>query len=148
MASNGVFAAATLALAVAALARGRGHALTLWPQWDLIGHGSSSPLVKGMGLANILPILLNCDVCHMSLHPLMALLKPYSHARMRALVATTLSGCNVLYWVSRRRPPPPTLHTQSRPAVHAARGAAAAPGRGYRCRCRGSGNWLAAVHSL
>lgn len=95
VASNGLFAALMLALAGRAAALGQIKPPQLLPDLSQLG---SSPVVVAIALASIVPVLLNCNVCHQSLHPLLPLLKPYSVARMQRLVATALCVCNVLYF--------------------------------------------------
>ncbi|WIA09716.1 hypothetical protein OEZ85_009100 [Tetradesmus obliquus] len=95
VASNGLFAALVLALAGRAAALGQIKPPQLLPDLSQLG---SSPVVVAIALASIVPVLLNCNVCHQSLHPLLPLLKPYSVARMQRLVATALCVCNVLYF--------------------------------------------------
>lgn len=95
VASNGLFAGLMLALAASAAANGHLQPPRLLPDLSQIG---PSPLLVAITLASVVPVLLNCDVCHQSLHPLMPLLKPYSVGRMQRLVATALGICNILYF--------------------------------------------------
>ncbi|KAF6236268.1 transmembrane amino acid transporter protein-domain-containing protein [Scenedesmus sp. NREL 46B-D3] len=95
VASNGLFAGLMLALAATAAAHGQLKPPQLLPDLSQLG---SSPVLIAIALASIVPVLLNCNVCHQSLHPLLPLLKPYSVARMQRLVATALCVCNVLYF--------------------------------------------------
>eukprot|EP00878_Enallax_costatus_P003797 GHUV01004013.1.p1 GENE.GHUV01004013.1~~GHUV01004013.1.p1 ORF type:complete len:658 (+),score=172.12 GHUV01004013.1:226-2199(+) len=96
VASNGVFAALMVALAAGAAANGVLQPPRLLPTWSDFG---SSSFAIGMSLASIAPVLLNTNVCHQSLHPLMPLLRPYSVSRMQRLAATALGICNSLYLV-------------------------------------------------
>jgi amino acid permease len=93
---NFLFAGVTILLAVAAGQRGALQPFNTWPRWSELG---SSPLLIGLGLAAVAPIMLNCDTCHQSLHPLMPMLKPYTPGSMKAVVWWALSVCNVLYVV-------------------------------------------------
>jgi amino acid permease len=118
MLSNGLFAALMIVLAVrVAVARGPGGGggsaaptIPAWPQWAALagggggggGSGSSSkgsysPLLAALGFAAVAPVLLNADVCHQSVLPLVPLLRPYSPRRMCCVLGTALLGCNVLY---------------------------------------------------
>lgn len=94
VASNGLFAALMLALAACAAANGVLQPPKLLPNWS--DFGSSSAMIA-MSLATIVPVLLNTNVCHQSLHPLMPLLRPYSVGRMQLLAASALMICNALY---------------------------------------------------
>jgi amino acid permease len=95
VASNGLFAGLMLVLAGSAAALALLKPPQLLPNLSELG---SSPVLIAIALASIMPVLLNCNVCHQSLHPLLPLLKPYSVARMQRLVATALCVCNVLYF--------------------------------------------------
>lgn len=59
-------------LAAAAAANGVLQPPPLFPDWGNLG---STPLLAAVGIAVVVPVLLNCDVCHQSLHPLMPLLQ-------------------------------------------------------------------------
>jgi amino acid permease len=96
VASNGLFAGLMLALAASAAANGLLQPPQLLPDLSQLG---SSPVLIAIALASIVPVLLNCNVCHQSLHPLLPLLKPHSVARMQRLVATALCVCNMLYFI-------------------------------------------------
>eukprot|EP00882_Tetradesmus_deserticola_P012493 GHRQ01013239.1.p1 GENE.GHRQ01013239.1~~GHRQ01013239.1.p1 ORF type:complete len:419 (-),score=149.38 GHRQ01013239.1:346-1602(-) len=95
VASNGLFAGLMLVLAATAAVNGQLKPPQLLPNVSQLG---PSPVLAAIALASIVPVLLNCNVCHQSLHPLLPLLKPYSVARMQRLVATALGICNVLYF--------------------------------------------------
>lgn len=94
VASNGVFAGLMLALAAGALNNGVLQPPPLFPDWSELG---STPVAAAITIATVVPVLLNCDVCHQSLHPLMPLLQPYSVSRMQRLVAVALATCNSVY---------------------------------------------------
>lgn len=72
VAANGAFAGLMLWLAAAAAANGVLQLPPLFPDWGNLG---STPLLAAVGIAVVVPVLLNCDVCHQSLHPLMPLLQ-------------------------------------------------------------------------
>lgn len=72
VASNGAFAGVCLFLAAAAASNGVLQPPPLFPNWSELG---STPLTAAVAIAVIVPVLLNCDVCHQSLHPLMPLLQ-------------------------------------------------------------------------
>lgn len=72
VASNGVFAGLMLALAAGALNNGVLQPPPLFPDWSELG---STPVAAAITIATVVPVLLNCDVCHQSLHPLMPLLQ-------------------------------------------------------------------------
>eukprot|EP00877_Chromochloris_zofingiensis_P001527 jgi/Chrzof1/11375/Cz05g34150.t1 len=94
--ANGLFALTTLALAVSAYFQGVLQPISAAPQWQSLGKG---PLMITLSLAGIAPVILNCDTCHQSLHPLMPLLRPYTTSNMKALVGCALGVCNVLYFL-------------------------------------------------
>jgi hypothetical protein len=77
VASNGVFAGLMLALAAGALNNGVLQPPPLFPDWSELG---STPVAAAITIATVVPVLLNCDVCHQSLHPLMPLLQVRSIA--------------------------------------------------------------------
>jgi solute carrier family 38 (sodium-coupled neutral amino acid transporter), member 2 len=114
MMSNGLFAALMIVLGVRVAVlghrgggEGKGAAtIPAWPQWAALAGASSSsssssshfsPLLAGLGFAAVAPVLLNADVCHQSVLPLVPLLRPYSPKRMCGVLGTALLGCNVLY---------------------------------------------------
>jgi solute carrier family 38 (sodium-coupled neutral amino acid transporter), member 2 len=105
VASNAGFAALLLSLAGAAVAAGTAAPLDLLPDWAALlpagtsgsSGGAAGVAAAAVALAGVAPVLLNVDVCHQSLHPLMPLLQPYSPRRMRRLVATALALCNLVY---------------------------------------------------
>lgn len=72
VASNGVFAGLMLALAAGAATNGVLQPPPLLPDWSELGN---TPIMAAIGIATVVPVLLNCDVCHQSLHPLMPLLQ-------------------------------------------------------------------------
>jgi hypothetical protein len=72
VASNGVFAGLMLALAAGAYSNGVIQSTPLFPDWSELG---STPITAAVAIAIVVPVLLNCDVCHQSLHPLMPLLQ-------------------------------------------------------------------------
>jgi hypothetical protein len=72
VASNGVFAGLMLALAAGAYSNGVIQPTPLFPDWSELG---STPITAAVAIAIVVPVLLNCDVCHQSLHPLMPLLQ-------------------------------------------------------------------------
>lgn len=90
------FAIVSVVLAVASVKQGQSYPLVMFPDWDSFGVDSLQILLS---LAAIIPVMLTPDICHQSIHPLMPLLKPYSVARMNAVVAAALGICNVLYYV-------------------------------------------------
>eukprot|EP00879_Flechtneria_rotunda_P009883 GHRR01010335.1.p1 GENE.GHRR01010335.1~~GHRR01010335.1.p1 ORF type:complete len:668 (+),score=196.20 GHRR01010335.1:198-2201(+) len=96
VACNGLFAGLMLALTAGAAAKGLLKPPQLIPDWSQLG---STPIFVAMSVATIIPVLLNCDVCHQSLHPLIPLLKPYSVPRMQRLAAAALCICNILYFI-------------------------------------------------
>ncbi len=53
--------AAVAALAVAAVAQGRGCSVPLWPQWGAFGKGGFE---VAMGVASVVPVVLSCYVGH------------------------------------------------------------------------------------
>jgi len=61
-----------LALAAGAAANGVLQPPPLLPDWSELGN---TPIMAAIGIATVVPVLLNCDVCHQSLHPLMPLLQ-------------------------------------------------------------------------
>jgi amino acid permease len=107
MFSNALFAVLMIVLgvrvAVGGESSGRGPPrIPAWPQWSALagaapGAKSYSPLLAGLGFAAVAPVLLNADVCHQSVMPLVPLLKPYSPRRMCGVLGTALLGCNALY---------------------------------------------------
>lgn len=72
VASNGVFAGLMLALAAGAASNGVLQPPPLLPDWSELGN---TPMLAAVAIATVVPVLLNCDVCHQSLHPLMPLLQ-------------------------------------------------------------------------
>jgi amino acid permease len=92
--SNAVFAAVVVVLVAAAGAQGALVTPNPWPHWSDLG---PTPVYITLSFAAIAPVLLNCDVCHQSLHPLMPLLKPYTPGAMKQVVWWALSACNTLY---------------------------------------------------
>jgi hypothetical protein len=46
-----------------------------------------TPLKIAMGMAGVLPIILNCYVGHQSIHGIMGMLRPYSVKEMKAVCA-------------------------------------------------------------
>jgi hypothetical protein len=55
-----------------------------------------TPLKVAMGMAGVLPIILNCYVGHQSIHGIMAMLRPYSVKEMKAVCA---GGLLLLAWL-------------------------------------------------
>jgi hypothetical protein len=45
------------------------------PDWEALG---GSPWAVAATSAGVLPIIINADLCHQSIFPAMAILKPYS----------------------------------------------------------------------
>ena len=74
--------------------QGSAYSLPLWPDWSRLG---DSPLRVGASLLAIAPILLNADICHQSVFPLMTVLRPYTKQRFSLVTALSLITCNVLY---------------------------------------------------
>jgi hypothetical protein len=46
-----------------------------------------TPLKVAMGMAGVVPIILNCYVGHQSIHGIMGMLQPYSPKEMKAVCA-------------------------------------------------------------
>ena len=51
----------------------------------------------GASLLAIAPVLLNADICHQSVFPLMMVLRPFTQKRFSLMTAISLITCNVLY---------------------------------------------------
>ncbi|GAX82610.1 hypothetical protein CEUSTIGMA_g10036.t1 [Chlamydomonas eustigma] len=88
------FAMSTTLVAGAAAFKGEAHALPMLPDWSRLGE---SPLAIGAALLAIAPILLNADICHQSVFPLMSVLKPFSKLSFSRMTALSLMVCNLLY---------------------------------------------------
>ncbi len=95
MASVGLFALTTVVLAGAALLQGRAAPLPWLPDWDGLaagGDGKGAGAGSGggggtgggywaavsVGIAAVIPLVLNADICHQSVFPAMSLLVPYT----------------------------------------------------------------------
>lgn len=52
-----------------------------------------------MGMAGVVPIILNCYVGHQSIHGIMGMLKPYSVREMKAVCAGSLTMGLVIFLV-------------------------------------------------
>jgi len=90
-----LLACITGALGAAAVARGVAQPLPLAPQWQDLGEG----LAGAAEVAGILAVLLACYVGHQNLHPLLPLLRPYTGARMRGVLAVALAVAAVVFSV-------------------------------------------------
>jgi hypothetical protein len=94
--ASALLAATAALLGVVAVATGSMQAVPLYPQWHLFGDTS----VKiAMGLAGVIPVVLNCYVGHQNLFPLMDMLKPYSVKAMAGVSAAALAGSCGIFWV-------------------------------------------------
>ncbi|KAI8474958.1 MAG: transmembrane amino acid transporter protein-domain-containing protein [Monoraphidium minutum] len=98
--ANAFFAGLMVVLAASAAAAGAAAAPPLWPQWgELERGGGGGRLGAAAALAATLPVVLNCFVCHQSLHPLLPSLRPYSTTRAQSMVATSLAAAGGLYYI-------------------------------------------------
>jgi len=96
VASVAFFALSSIFLAISAVVQGRAHKVPLYPDFSSLG---TTPLTKTIAVLNILPIVLNSDVCHQSVFPAMSVLQPYTRTRMNRVAAGALAFCNSLYLV-------------------------------------------------
>ncbi|GBF90578.1 amino acid transporter [Raphidocelis subcapitata] len=80
-------ASITAALGAAAVALGRAHPLPVAPQWAALGGEGAAGAAH---IATTVSVLLACYVGHQNLHPLLPLLKPYTGARIRGVLALAL----------------------------------------------------------
>jgi amino acid permease len=83
-------------LGLTALITGAAHIPPAAP--NLAAFGDSS-LRVAMGMAGVVPIILNCYVGHQSVHGIMAMLKPYSVNEMKAVCAGSLIMGLVIFLV-------------------------------------------------
>jgi len=88
------FALSTSIVAGTAIYQGTAYSLPLWPDWSRLG---DSPVKIGASLLAIAPVLLNADICHQSVFPLMMVLRPFTQKRFSLMTAISLITCNVLY---------------------------------------------------
>ncbi|KAG2441362.1 hypothetical protein HYH02_009953 [Chlamydomonas schloesseri] len=90
------FAGATIWLAVAAIVSGRAYALPLGPDLPALGSTTAQQIT---GALSVVPILLTAASCHQSVHPLRAMLVPYSRPLLDKVVATSLTMVTALFVV-------------------------------------------------
>jgi hypothetical protein len=86
--------AAVVGVAATAVVRGLASPLPTAPQWDQFGQDGPS---IARGILGVVPVVLSCYVSHQAVHPLMPLLRPYSPARMRGVLATAMAACAALF---------------------------------------------------
>ncbi|KAG2437215.1 hypothetical protein HXX76_005878 [Chlamydomonas incerta] len=96
LASLGGFAGATVWLAVAAVTLGRAYELPLGPDLPALGSTTAQQVT---GALAVVPILLTAASCHQSVHPLRAMLVPYSRPLLDKVVATSLTLVTALFVV-------------------------------------------------
>ncbi|KAG2437216.1 hypothetical protein HXX76_005879 [Chlamydomonas incerta] len=96
LASLAGFAGVTIWLAVAAVTSGRAYALPLGPDLPALGGCTAQRIT---GVLAVVPILLTAASCHQSVHPLRAMLVPYSRALLDEVVATSLTLVTALFSV-------------------------------------------------
>ena len=94
--ASALLAATAALLGVVAVATGSMQPVPLYPQWHLFGDTS---LKIAMGLAGVIPVVLNCYVGHQNMFPLMDMLKPYSVKAMAGVSAAALAGSCGIFWV-------------------------------------------------
>ncbi|WIA21170.1 hypothetical protein OEZ86_005042 [Tetradesmus obliquus] len=88
-----LLAAAAGLLGLTAVITGVAHAPPVAPNLAAFG---DTPLKIAMGMAGVLPIILNCYVGHQSIHGIMGMLAPYSVQEMKAVCAGSLAlGCAI-----------------------------------------------------
>ncbi len=88
------FAAATMVLAAAGVRTHQEYSIKIFPDWRAFGSGA---MQITMQMAAIIPVILNSNICHMSIHPLVPYLKPFTRQRMNGVMAGALGICNTLY---------------------------------------------------
>ncbi|KAG2495876.1 hypothetical protein HYH03_006114 [Edaphochlamys debaryana] len=90
------FAGTTVWLGAAAALQGTGHSLPAAPDWGALGRDTAS---RATALLAVVPILLTAASCHQSVHPLRAMLHPYSGAALDRIVALSLAAVTALFLV-------------------------------------------------
>ncbi len=105
------FLASVVTLAVAAVRAGKAHQLPLMPNWEQLAGGGSSGDGNGlpaldMGLVKmvasvlgVLSVLLTANSCYSNVHPMLAVVRPFSRRKAGAIVAITITLTTAFYWL-------------------------------------------------
>mmetsp|Transcript_25582 Transcript_25582/g.64909 ORF Transcript_25582/g.64909 Transcript_25582/m.64909 type:complete len:547 (-) Transcript_25582:409-2049(-) len=83
-------------LALAAVRAGVAHPLPWGIDTDALGGESWCGLFRAF---SVISVLLTADGCHQNIHPLAAIVHPYSAKSMRRVVVISLAICSTYYWL-------------------------------------------------
>ncbi len=98
------FLASVVTLAVAAVRAGKAHQLPLMPNWEQLagGGGGGNPpgIVKEVAsVLGVLSVLLTANTCYSNVHPMLAVVRPFSRRKAGAIVAITITLTTAFYWL-------------------------------------------------